>query len=259
MSSLGFYLSGRFVPYYGFMIALGLLLNIPLAYIQIRRFRLSIDNFMIICGISGLFGILGAKMLYLLVSVGDLDFSRIKDISYIGAIMRGGFVFFGGIIGLFFALLFCKRRLGITVQPYLQACLGCVPIAHGFGRIGCLLAGCCYGIPYGGRFSVVYTNSGLAPCGIGLFPVQLVEALLEWIIGGCLLAFSPKLKGNLSLFLYLLVYSLVRFCLEFFRYDERRGELGGLSTSQLLGLLIATFSVCQLFKEFQDFYKAKHR
>lgn len=248
MGKLGFYLLGHFVAYYGLMMAAGILVNIPIAYIQIRQFRLSADDFIIICGFSGLSGIIGAKFLYLVVSFRQINFSELTELSYISSLMNGGFVFLGGIIGVLLAVVFCGKKLHISVQPYIQSCMGCLAIGHTFGRIGCFLVGCCYGVPYTGWFSVTYTDSPFAPCGIGLFPVQLVEAGIEFILGALLLAFSKKLIRYSALFLYLTVYSLSRFFLEFLRYDEVRGQVMCISTSQFLCIFLAAFSSFFLFK-----------
>lgn len=248
MGGIGFFLFGRLVAYYGLMILLGIFASIPLAYFQVRRFRLKADDLVVICGIGIFFGIIGAKALYLFVSREFIDVSMLADLSYTASLLNGGFVFLGGVAAGFPAAIFCSRKLKISVQPYIQACMGCIPIVHGFGRIGCFLTGCCYGIPYSGFFSVVYTQSQFAPNGTGLFPVQLLEASAEFILGGCLLAFSRKLRGVSSLFCYLLFYSVLRFFLEFLRYDEIRGGVGFVSTSQILSIAMFVFSLLYFIK-----------
>ena len=102
---------------------------------------------------------------------------------------------------------------------------------------------------YSGQFSVTYTESLFAPCGASLFPVQLVEAVIELGLGILLLLLSPKLKRYSGLFLYLMLYSLSRFSLEFLRYDEIRGGAAGLSTSQLLSIFLFVSASFFLIKE----------
>lgn len=243
MGEVGFYLFGHFVAYYGLMIVTGILVSSVFASIQLKRFGLDMNDLIILASICGLCGIVGAKILYFIVSYKDIDFSRLTDPSYLAAIMSGGFVFLGGAVCVLPALLFCEKKLKISVRPYIQSCMGCLPIGHAFGRIGCFLVGCCYGRPYTGFPSVTYTKSLYAPNGIPLFPVQLAEALTEFLIGFCLMAFSPKLKGSSAAFLYLSAYSFSRFFLEFARYDEARGSIAGISTSQFLCIILFFSSV----------------
>ncbi len=230
------------------MIVIGILINIPIAYFQIKKNQLNVDDFAIICGLSAFGGIIGAKALYLFTLREHIDFSQLIDLKYISSLMSGGFVFLGGIVGVLMAIAFCEKKLHISVQPYIQACIGCLPIGHACGRIGCFLVGCCYGIPHKGPLSVVYTHSQFAPCGIALFPIQLVEAFIEFSLGSCLLIFNRRLKAYSGLFLYLMTYSISRFFLEFLRYDEVRGEIVGISTSQMISILLFLYSAFSLNK-----------
>lgn len=249
MGEIGFYFFGHFIAYYGLMIVLGLLAGSFFAYLQIKRFGLVLDHFIILCSISGLSGILGAKILYLAVSFPDIDFSRLQDPVYISALMSGGFVFLGGVTAALPTLLFCQKKLHIPVSAYVQPCIGCLPIAHAFGRIGCFLVGCCYGRPYTGPFSVTYTQSAFAPNQTPLFPVQLAEALFEFTIGICLVAFSRRLKGYMGVWVYLAAYSIARFFLEYMRYDQARGMIAGLSTSQIISIFLFVGSLLFLLRE----------
>lgn len=244
MGRIGFYLGNYYIAYYGLMIVVGILVSFLVAFFQIKRYHLVLNDFVIICSVCGLSGIVGAKVLYLLVSFDSIDVSRLFDIVYLGTIMRGGFVFLGGVIGAFPALLFCKKKLNIPVATYIQPCIGCLPIAHAFGRVGCCLVGCCYGVPYDGPFSVTYIESFFAPNHIPLFPVQMAEVILELSIGIGLIVFSSKLKGTMGLWVYLILYSCIRFLLEFVRYDEARGSLAGMSTSQILSIALCIISLC---------------
>lgn len=255
MGELGFYLFGHFVAYYGLMLITGILISSAFASIQLKRFGLDMNDLIILASICGLCGMIGAKILYLIVSYKDIEFSRLSNLSYLAAIMSGGFVFLGGAGCVLPALFFCEKKLKISVQPYIQSCMGCLPIGHAFGRIGCFLVGCCYGCPYAGLFSVTYTKSLYAPNGISLFPVQLAEALIEFFIGFCLMAFSPKLKGFSAAFLYLSAYSLFRFFLEFARYDENRGSIAGISTSQFLCIILFFSSVFFFARKILGEYK----
>ena len=187
--------------------------------------------------------LLGAKLLYLLPLLprlwADLPLLRADPTWFMAKYFSGGFVFYGGLLGgLAGAWLFCKQRrtsfatLGRDLVPAL-------PLFHAFGRVGCFLAGCCYGIPSPVPWlGVVFPAAAIeAPSGVPLLPVQLYEAV------GCLLLFllldhllRQGWPGDRLLALYLALYAAFRFLLEFLRGDAARGFLGPLSTSQVLSL-----------------------
>ena len=109
---------------------------------------------------------------------------------------------------------------------------------HIFGRIGCFLQGCCYGIPTQKGLAVIYQRSEIAPNDIPLFPVQLIEAGAEAAIFVLLLYHLKKrIRGSALTAIYLLSYGVSRFVLEFFRGDSYRGMLYGLSQSQYISIL----------------------
>ena len=123
-------------------------------------------------------------------------------------------------------------------------------LAHGFGRIGCFLTGCCYGRECS-SLGIAFAHSEIAPNGVPLFPVQLVEAAC--VLGLSLVLASMARRGRPGremLAVYLISYGALRFILEFFRGDGYRSFLLGLSVSQLIAVctvLFAAFllSVCK--------------
>lgn len=242
MGKLGFWFLNHFIPYYGLMIVIGLLTACFIAYIQTRKYHLDWNDFIILSAISGLGIIIGAKILYLIVSIPVIDFERLNEFSYFNSLMSGGFVFYGGVLGGLFSLYLCKKALKINITPYLQYCTACLPIAHGFGRIGCFLVGCCYGIPHEGLFSVTYQQSLYAPDNIPVFAVQLVEAFGDFLIGAILLSRSRKWSGISAFSFYITAYAAMRFILEYFRGDLDRGFVGILSTSQFISMIL--FAIC---------------
>lgn len=243
-SSLGFSFCGLFIPYYGLMITIGVTVAAILGLIQIKIFRLNLYDFIILAAMIGLGAIIGAKLLFIIVSWKEIDFSRIFEIEYLKMLMSGGFVFYGGLIGGLIAVVITHFAFKINVLPYVRTCMHLIPIAHGFGRIGCSIVGCCYGMPYDGPFAITYTDSVIAPNNISLFPVQLTEAVCEFVIGIILLIYintnREKIKNPLAL--YLIMYSILRFILEYLRYDAARGFAWLFSTSQWIsiGLFVAT-------------------
>lgn len=181
---------------------------------------------------------IGAKAFYLLTA----DFGGKEAlIANSNFWLGGGFVFYGGLVfGLVFTLLFGVK----TRQPMkkLNIFVPALAIGHGLGRIGCFLAGCCYGIPYEG-VGAVHLH------GAERFPVQVVEAAFLLLIGG-LTAQGKAQKRPALVVEYLIGYALLRFGLEFLRGDLIRGVWAfGASSSQIISLLtIALLSILAFYR-----------
>lgn len=153
-------------------------------------------------------------------------------------ILFGGSVFYGGLLGgMLTGLLYIKIKK-MPAALYADIMASTVPLFHFFGRIGCFLSGCCYGIPF--ESGIVYHVAVVESAnGIARFPVQLLEAVLNGCLFFFLLYLFQKQYGKGKLFaVYLLLYSIIRFGLEFLRGDEYRGFLWGLSTSQWISVLL---------------------
>ena len=167
--------------------------------------------------------LVGAKLLYLLPQLpqlaADLPLLGQDPALFSARYLTGGFVFYGGLLGALGAVgLFCRRRK-LPFGPLGADLVPAVPLFHAFGRVGCFLAGCCYGIPApAGWWGVTFSQALLAPNGVALVPVQLYEA------AGCLLLFllldrlaRRGWSGGQLLPVYLSLYGAFRFLLEFLR------------------------------------------
>lgn len=153
-------------------------------------------------------------------------------------------VFYGGLILSLIFIYFYIRKTEPDRGPYYDLAGVGIPLFHGFGRLGCFLSGCCYGMPW--KYGIGYAKPlSFAEPGVPLFPVQLIEAILNFLLFFLLrrLFLRKRARGKLLL-LYLLVYPSYRFLLEFFRGDRVRGFVGVLSTSQFISLLLIAFSAC---------------
>lgn len=193
------------------------------------------------------FGLIGAKLLYWLTILGDI----IKNPAIMLEDFTSGFVVYGGILGGLAALLVYSKRRGLNFLPSLDTVMPSLALAQGFGRIGCLLAGCCYGVEMSGAFAVTFHSSQFAPNGIALVPTQMIASVLDFLNYFVLCALFKKYRvpgrepGRVTA-CYLLFYSTGRFILEFFRGDLIRGEVGVLSTSQFISLFVAAAGVGML-------------
>lgn len=231
-----FQLFGRTIGSYGVCMVIGFLLVGWLAIRKCKKLSRPAEDIYIVGACVLLAALVCGSLLYVFVTY---------PISYIiSAVSRGdfsffgGIVFYGGLIGGIGGALLGVRLARCPWNTLTQAIVPYVPLGHAIGRIGCLLAGCCHGMPYNGPLAVYYPNSVLQlPPDQGYFPVQPLEALLNLGICGCLIYLSKKENGKKVLVpAYLCMYAVVRFTLEFFRGDEHRGIFSGVSLSQWISI-----------------------
>ena len=143
-------------------------------------------------------------------------------------------------------------------MKYFDLVMPSIALAQGFGRIGCLLAGCCYGRETDCFFSITFRHSDFAPNGVPLIPTQIYSSLLDFIHFGFLLfvAKHKKADGQVAA-CYLICYSIGRFILEFFRGDLERGSVGVLSTSQFISVFAAAAGAALMVWIFRGIGKKK--
>lgn len=230
---------GTFIPYYGLCIAIGIVCAFLASYFLCKKNMLDTNDLIIICAYLVAFGFLGAKILYIIVSLDTIDFKTVfQSPKTFSIFINSGFVFYGGVIGGCLALIFIKKVHHIQVTDYIPCIVPGLCIAHSFGRLGCSLAGCCYGKITSGIFYFLYTHSIAAPNNVKLFPVQGIESASVFLLGiicGILVLRKSKIKVE---YLYIFVYATLRFILEFFRGDKERGFIFIFSTSQIISLLL---------------------
>ena len=203
--------------------------------------------------------IVGAKILYFITVLPNI----IKH-SYLifenpwAVLIYGfsGFVFYGGLIGGAIGMIIYCKQFHVALGPVMNVAAPSIPLMHAFGRIGCFLGGCCYGIEYHGPFAVNFPANESAENinAFPRFPVQLVEALVEFLIFILLffLVKKNKLKEGQGIGLYLTIYPIARFIFEFLRGDENRGFLWIFSTSQWISLLLLPLGIYLTFRHLKE-------
>ena len=162
--------------------------------------------------------------------------------------LGGGITFIGGLIGgvitfLVVYVIFRKKYKSklLDVVSFLPCC---ITLAHGFGRIGCFCAGCCYGLPTDSIFGVVFPNMEY----LGkVHPTQLYEAVFLFLL--CAVMFVLVMKWNFKhgLSVYLIAYGVFRFFIEYVRDDNRGGFIPGLSPSQFWSICMVVIGVGLIF------------
>lgn len=228
---------------YGLMIGIGLLCCVCLGVYRARKASMNeeavvdIALFGIICGFAG------AKLLYVLVEFREF----VKN--PLGVLGSEGFVVYGGIIaGVIAAMVYCHVKKLVFID-YFNLVAPCIALAQGFGRIGCFLAGCCYGRETDSFLGVRFPEGSLAPSGVKLLPTQLFSSAGDFLIVILLLVYDKKKQGTGKTgALYLLLYGIGRFAIEFLRADER-GAVGMLSTSQLISIFVIVLAAVLLSRK----------
>ena len=196
-------------------------------------------------------GLLGSKILMFFtdesVHIFSLDF------------LRSGGVFYGGLIGGFLTVFFLIRRYKLEFWKVADAFAPGVALGQFFGRQGCFAAGCCWGKPTGLPWGVHFTELGHENTGVPIYgadgaalhlhPTQLYESLAMLAVFGFLIWLHRRKRFDGQILIaYGIIYSIVRFTIEFFRDDPRGDFLGlttltALSTSQILSLVVGAGSI----------------
>lgn len=219
---------------YGFMIAMGVLAAWAVAEYRARRLHLESEHIFYLVIWCAVGGFACAKILFWITNWKEF----LKDPGQL--IGSDGFVVYGGIIGgILIGWLYCKVKK-LRFLAYFDLIMPSVALAQGFGRIGCLLAGCCYGKETSSPLAITFTNSDFAPNHVALIPTQIYSSILDLLHFFLLLyvAKHKKAEGEVAA-CYLLFYSVGRFVIELFRGDIERGNVGMFSTSQFISIFIA--------------------
>ncbi|SHH86312.1 phosphatidylglycerol:prolipoprotein diacylglycerol transferase [Sporobacter termitidis DSM 10068] len=226
---------------YGLAIGVGVICAIFLAHWRAKKRGLNTDVVITLALLALIFGFVGAKLLFAVTALPDI-------LRHPLLILTGdGFVVYGGIIGgIAAALIYCRAKK-ISFLPYFDLLVPSVAVAQGFGRIGCFLAGCCYGRETSAPFGVTFRDSLYAPNGVALIPTQLISSAGDFLIAAVLLLYArqDRKRGRVG-GLYIILYSAGRFAVEFLRSDPR-GSVGALSTSQFISIFTLILGLLLFF------------
>ena len=242
-----FHIGKFFLPTYGFLVSLGVLLGLWISVRNSERLGYNGDKAWNLGILVVLCGIIGAKVLYVINEWGYYS-ANPKEIFSINTLQAGG-VFSGGLLAAFAAAAWYVWKYDM---PPLGTCDAFAPglaLGHAIGRVGCFAAGCCYGKETHHWWGVVFRNP-LAnsitgtPLNIPLEPTQLFEAAVELANFFFLMWLLKRRKFDGQVFgAFMVIYGIARFFLEFIRDDPGRGSVfgGAMSGTQLIaiGLVLA--------------------
>lgn len=207
---------------------------INLVFYYCAQLKLDIRYFRSLIIVQFLGAWIGAKLLFILTAPKDLPLA-----DNINFWLGGGFVFYGGLI-LTAVFTFVWIVKGWMNWRQCQIFIPALALGHGIGRIGCFLAGCCFGkhcdLPW-----------AIEMHGDHRHPVQLYES---FFLLGLAWWFHRKLLKNDSSLLwpsYFIIYGIFRIMMEFLRADAVRGvSQSGVSTSQIVSIILIGLSVLTL-------------
>lgn len=227
---------GLFIPSYGVCACLAIFLCSAFLFAAARKIGIDFNDLLILISVSLGCAMAGGMLLYICLSY-DLKtlVNEIEEGSFV-FLKSPGMVFYGGLLAGISGGLTTSKMLKLKLEEVEACVVPYIPLGHAVGRIGCLMAGCCYGLPYDGAFAV---STSFDASGLMHFPIQAVEALFDFAILILLLFYVKKKRRKYNtLLLYLIMYSTLRFSLEFFRGDLIRGKFLFFSTSQWISLAI---------------------
>lgn len=237
-----FHLGHFFLPTYGFLVSLGVLIGLWISVRNAERIGINGDLAWNLGILVVLFGILGAKVLYIINEWGVYK-DHLGDIFSIETLQAGG-VFSGGLLASFVAAAWYVRRHHLPALGTCDAFAPGLALGHSIGRLGCFAAGCCYGKPthhfWGVTFNNPLANSITGtPLHVPLEPTQLFESAVElanffilmWLLK------NRKFDGQV-LGAFMFIYGVARFFLEYLRDDPGRGSVfgGAMTGTQLIAI-----------------------
>jgi phosphatidylglycerol:prolipoprotein diacylglycerol transferase len=233
---------------YGVLLAAAYLLGLQLAIHRSKKAGLDTARVLDLGVYIVIAALVGAKVLLLAV---NYSYFRSNPFEIL-VLARSGGVFYGGLIGATLVAFWYIRRHRLPLWTTCDMFAPGVALGHVVGRLGCLMAGCCYGLPTTMPWGITFTdqfaqlNVG-TPLNIPLHPTELYEAGAELIILVLLLVTERKGKPfpGRTFWGYMLLYAISRFIIEFYRGDDR-GIIMGFSTSQFISLILAPLAVVML-------------
>ena len=218
------------LPSYMVMALIGGFFAVCFIFSRIDKYEILFTDFIKMFLLCMIGGVVGSKVLFAITQIPWL----IKHFSIENMILlipQSGFVFYGGFFGVIFTLMFLTRNDADMRKKVFEISVPAMPLFHAFGRIGCFLAGCCYG-------KKLSTPIVIGTIEFARIPVQIIESMAEFILFIVLFILSKKNRDIDLLRIYLVIYAVIRFADEFLRGDKIRGIYGGVSTAQWISLII---------------------
>jgi phosphatidylglycerol:prolipoprotein diacylglycerol transferase len=230
---------------YGVLVAAGLCAALLTAVKTGKAAGISSQRIMDMAFIMVLAGLTGSRATYVLM---NLDFYMRNPLDVV-KIWEGGLVFSGAILTVVPTIFWFAKKHKLSLWEVGDVWAPAAAIGQGIGRIGCLMAGCCYGRPTDAWWSIVFTHpNSLAPKNVPLHPTQIYSSLSGFGIFAVLWVLHSRKQFRGQVFLwFLILHSTARLAIERFRGDDRGLLLTtDMTLTQLITLLILAAAVATL-------------
>jgi phosphatidylglycerol:prolipoprotein diacylglycerol transferase len=229
---------------YGLFIAIAIVAGILITIPTGKSYGMTAQQIIDMGFIMILSGIIGSRLVYILINF-SYYISHPLDIF---KIWQGGLVFSGALIAVILVITWYVWRSNYTLWQIGDLWAPAAAIGQGIGRIGCFMAGCCYGKPTDVAWGVVFTDpQSIATLNIPLHPTQLYSSLSGFIIFFVLMILKAKKKFDGQVLLwFMILHSTSRLYIERFRGDDRGLIMNDWSVTQLLTIIILIASVVML-------------
>ncbi|MCC7179395.1 MAG: prolipoprotein diacylglyceryl transferase [Acidobacteria bacterium] len=235
---------------YGVLLAAAYLLGLGMAVRRARAVGLD-GNRVLDLGIWVIIAALvGAKALLFVVDF-DHFTSSWEEFT---TLLRSGGVFYGGLIAAVVVCIYQLRKHRLPLWQSGDLFAPGIALGYMVGRLGCLLAGCCYGRPTEVAWAITFTDPAAnlnvgTPLNVPLHPTQAYESIAGLVIFVALLAFERRGRSfpGRTFWMFVLLYSVSRFIIEFYRGDDRGFVFDMVSTSQAISLVLAPLSLFMLW------------
>lgn len=221
------------IPLYGIFILIGIICGIYNIHINAKKINITKEKNLglVLYIVTG--SIIGAKYFSYITNpqkYGTFNFENLGLSSY------------GAVIGILIMIFIFSKQFKIKYKELINIVLKAIPLMYAIGKIGCFVAGCCYGIEYDGIFSITYQYSLSAPNGISLFPVQIVETIAFLLI--FIYLNTTKNKDNIIAESFILC-GISKFSLDYLRMSHV-GEI--LSLNQIISLIFIVIGIFLILK-----------
>jgi phosphatidylglycerol:prolipoprotein diacylglycerol transferase len=228
---------------YEVMVAIGFLIALYIAVRRAKKKNIPF-KFMLDLGLYVLIsGFVGARIFYILQHIRSYD--SLADI--FSRIWEGGLTYYGGFVLASLVGFIYIRSRRLPIAGVMDIIAPSLALGEGISRIGCFLAGCCFGKPTDLPIGITFPENsltGIITDSQKVHPTQLYSSIILFCIFIVLITFQKYTKFSGQLFLsYVIMYSIYRFSIDFLRYYTPEEHLGIFSYSQVTSLVLGLITV----------------
>lgn len=226
---------------YGLMLAIGFLVAIFVASHRAKKRDIPSQNVFDLGLYILVSALLGARIFHF--------FQHLDEYSSFWSVFKvweGGLVYYGGFLLALAVCIIYLYQKKLPIGKFLDVIGPPMILGLGIGRIGCFLAGCCFGketsLPWG--VPVKWTLMEASNINLHLHPTQLYSFISLFIIFIILINLEKYMRFSGQLFLLTVIsYSLFRFLIDFLRYYSVDERIGFLATSQVISIIAGITSL----------------